>query len=64
MGDCAGEADDGIDDDVATEPPVLHPPIPKASTTSPATKACRIALKGLNDSTTDLDTPRYRSSGP
>jgi hypothetical protein len=39
-----GEAADGIGDDVATEPPVLHPAT-KASSTSPAANSARIALK-------------------
>ena len=45
MGDDFGAAGDGIGDDVATEPPVLHPAIPKASSTSPAANGVRIPLK-------------------
>ena len=44
-GNGVGEAADGIGDDRATEPPVLHPAIPKASTTSPAANGVRTALK-------------------
>jgi hypothetical protein len=44
-GNGVGEAAVGTGRDVATEPPVLHPAIPKASTTSPAANGVRIALK-------------------
>ena len=44
-GNGVGEAADGTGRDVAPEPPVIHPAIPKASTTSPAANGVRTALK-------------------
>jgi hypothetical protein len=44
-GDGVGEAADGVGEDVATGPPVLHPAIPTASTTSPPANRVRTALK-------------------
>jgi len=44
-GDGVDEAADGVGDDVATEPPVLHPAIPKTSTATPAANGVRTALQ-------------------
>jgi len=45
-GSTVDEAADGVGEDVAAEPPVLlHPAIPKTSTTSPAANEVRTALQ-------------------
>jgi hypothetical protein len=44
-GNGVGEAVDCVGDDVATEPPVLHPAMPKTSTTNPAANGVRTALQ-------------------
>src|ERR1700674_4111504 len=62
-GNGVGEAADGVCNDVATGPPVAHPAIPKATTTSPPANLVRIALK-VKRLNYRFDMPRCKSPGP